>query len=152
MIMDSRAEFASKTALGTGGTGLQLVGNVMDLVNARGLGQGQPIYLVILVSTAVTSAGAATVAFSLVSDAQAAIATDGSASVHFTSNVFPKASLVAGFVAVAVALPLEGGVPYEEFLGILANVGTAALTAGAVSAFLTLDAAAWKAYANALNA
>jgi hypothetical protein len=30
-------------------------------------------------------------------------------------------------------------VPYEQFLGILQNVGTAALTAGKINAFLTLD-------------
>lgn len=151
MIMDTRAEFASKTAFSTAGTGLALVGNVMDSSVVRDLGNGRPVYLVILIDTTVTSAGAATVEFDLVSDAQAAIAVDGSASVHFKSTAFPKASLVAGFAAVVVALPWNGGVPYEQFLGILQNVGTAALTAGKFNAFLTLDPAAWVAAPNEAN-
>lgn len=151
MIMDSRAEFASKTALSTAGTGLALVGNVIDTSVVRDLGNGRPVYLVITVDTAVTSAGAATVEFDLVSDAQAAIATDGSASVHFKSTAFAKTALVAGFVVCVVALPWNGGVPYEQFLGILQNVGTAALTAGKINAFLTLDPAGWVAAANEAN-
>src|SRR5690349_7743736 len=59
MIMDSRAEFASKTALSTAGIGLALVGNVMDTTVIRDLGNGRPVYLVITVDTTVTSAGAA---------------------------------------------------------------------------------------------
>jgi hypothetical protein len=151
MIMSVRDEFCSKTALWTAGTGLALVGNVIDSSVVRDLGSGRPVYLVILVDTAVTSAGAATVEFDLVSDAQAAIAVDGSASVHFKSTAFPKASLIAGFAAVVVALPFNGGVPYEQFLGILQNVGTAALTAGKINAFLTLDPTAYQAYPNEPN-
>lgn len=141
MILDERNEFADATALSTAATGRALVGDVIDLGGtSQDIGNGQPLYLVIQVDTAVTSAGSATVSFELASDASASIATDGSATVHAVTAAIPKASLVAGYVAAAVALP-NG--TYERYLGILQNVGTAALTAGKVNAFLTTDVAKW---------
>lgn len=133
MILDSRNEFADATALSTAATGLALVGNVIDL-GTDGINDVEDMYLVVQVDTAVTSAGAATVAFSLVSDAQAAIAVDGSATVHTTSAAVAKASLVAGYTVCQIALP-KG--QYERYLGIVQSVGTAALTAGKINAFLT---------------
>lgn len=148
MILDERNEFADATALSTAGTGRALVGDVIDLGGtSQDIGNGQQLYLVIQVDTAVTSAGSATVQFELASDASASIATDGTASVHYTSAAIAKASLTAGTVVAAVALP-NG--TYERYLGILANVGTAALTAGKVNAFLTTDVAKWVATADAL--
>lgn len=140
MILDKRNEFADATALSTTATGLALVGDVIDL-GTDGINEVDHVELYIAVATAVTSGGAATVEFQLVSDAQAAIAVDGSATVHFKSAAIPKASLVAGFVAVKVSLP-KG--QYERYLGILQNVGTAALTAGAVHAGLTPVVPTWK--------
>jgi len=149
MILDERLEFCDATALSTAATGRALVGDVIDLEVARDIGDGDPLYLVIQVDTAVTSAGAATVSFELASDAQAAIAVDGTASVHFASAAIAKATLVAGYTVAIVALPSEG-TAYERYLGILQNVGTAALTAGAINAFLTKDAAKFTAYADAI--
>jgi hypothetical protein len=149
MILDERNEFADATALGTSGTGRQLVGDVIDLGSVgRDIGNGENLYLVIQVDTAVTSDGNATVSFELASDDAAAIATNGTATVHFASAAIAKAALVAGYQVCAVKLPLGN---YERYLGILANVGTAALTAGKVNAFLTDDVAAWKPYADAVN-
>lgn len=147
MIIDKRSEFAAATALSTAGTGLALIGDVVDLGAAGDLGQGEPLHLCIQVETAVTSAGAATVGFHLVSDAQAAIAADGSATVHFKTADIAKATLVAGYQVVFVALPAGS---YERYLGLLQNVGTAALTAGKVNAFLTKDPHGWRAYADAI--
>lgn len=148
MILDERNEFADAVALGTSGTGRALVGDVIDLgANPADLGNGDDLYLVIQVDTAVTSGGSATVSFELASDAQAAIATDASATVHFATAAIPKATLVAGYMAAAVKLPMG---TYERYLGILQNVGTAALTAGKINAFLTTDVAKWKAYADAI--
>lgn len=149
MIIDKRNEFCDATALDTNATGLALIGNVIDLGAAgRDLGNGTPLYLVIQVSTAVTSNGNATVEFQVVSDAQAAIAVDGSATVHAKTADTPKATLTAGYRMV---LPLPPESPtYERYLGILQNVGTAALTAGAVHAFITDHAPGWKAYPDAI--
>lgn len=153
MILDERNEFCDATSLSTAATGLALVGDVIDTGIAGTTAQPNDVglscaYLVIQVDTAVTSAGSATVEFQLVSDAQAAIATDGSATVHYKSAAIPKASLVAGYLAVAVEMPLG---TYERYIGILQNVGTAALTAGKINAFLTNEPSRWLAYADASN-
>lgn len=142
MILDKRNEFADATALGTSGTGRQLVGDVVDLGN-DGINEVDHIEFYVQVDTAVTSGGSATVSFELVSDAQAAIAVDGSATVHFASAAIPKAALTAGTFPVKVKLP-KG--QYERYLGIIANVGTAALTAGKVSSGLTPLVPTWKAF------
>lgn len=144
MILDERNEFADATALSTAATGLALVGDVIDL-GTDGINEVEHIDLFINVDTAITSAGSATVEFQLVSDAQAAIAVDGSATVHYKSAAVPKATLVAGYTVVNVQLP-KG--QYERYLGILQNVGTAALTAGKINAGLTPLDPSWKAFAS----
>lgn len=150
MILDSLLEFADAVALSTAGTGRALVGDVVDLgappsgTVFRDIGNGKQLYLVISVDTAVTSAGAATVSFELSSDAQAAIAVDASETIHFATVAIPKATLVAGYQLV-IPIPWESPL-YERYLGIVQNVGVAALTAGKINAFITANPASWKAY------
>lgn len=146
MWMDALNEFCDAEALSTAATGLALVGDVINLQQARDIAAGaKPIYLVIQVQTTVLAAGgAATVAFVLASDAQAAIAVDGSATEHFRSAAIAKATLVAGYELV-MPLPSEGPV-YEQYLGILQDVSTNQLTAGKINAFLTTDPPVYKAY------
>ena len=149
MILDERNEFADATALGTSGTGRQLVGDVIDLGGvSQDIGNGEPLYLVVQVDTAVTSDGSATVSFELASDAQAAIATNGTATVHVVTPAIAKTALTAGVIVAALALPMG---TYERYLGIIANVGAAAVTAGKINAFLTKDVAKWVATADAVN-
>jgi hypothetical protein len=150
MILGERTEFCDATALNLGAAGSYLIGDVIDL-QATGIDLGTSVddlWLVIQVDTAVTSGGAATVQFSLASDAQAAIATDGSATVHYSSAAIPKATLVAGYEAVAVKIPAGS---YERYLGVLQTTAVAALTAGKVNAFLTPVRNANKAYPDAQN-
>lgn len=142
MIIDSRTEFCDATALNTGAAGSYLIGNVIDTggsglmlgSSGDGINDVDELYLVINVDTGVTSAGSATVQFHLCSDAQAAIATDASATYHWSSPAIPKATLVAGYYVARVELP-KG--TYERYIGILQTTAVAALTAGAVNAFLT---------------
>lgn len=154
MILDERSEFADALALSTSGTGRQLVGDVYDTgiagtaTQPNDLGIDDQLYLVVQVDTAITSGGSATVSFELVSDAQAAIATDASATVHFATSAIPVATLIAGYMVCAVMLPSG---TYERYLGIVANVGTAALTAGKINAFLTNDVSRIRHYADAVN-
>lgn len=148
MILDERNEFCDATALPTA-TGLSNVGDVIDLGAARDLGNGEPLYLVIQVTTAVTSAGAATVSFTLASDASETIATDGSATTHTATAAIGKASLIAGYTLV-MPLPSDGSNAWERYVGVQSNVGTAALTAGAINAFLTTTPQTWKAYPDAI--
>jgi hypothetical protein len=149
MIMDERLEFADATALETSGTDTDLIGDVIDLGSTTSdVGNGQPIYLVIQVDTAVTSGGSATVDFKLVSDAAAAIAVDGTATQHFASGPVAKATLIVGYTVAVVALPIG---TYERYLGIVTTTATAALTAGKINAFLTYDPVGWTALPDAVN-
>lgn len=150
MILDERLEFLDANAINTGGAGTYLLGDVIDLQVARDIGNGHPMWLVIQVDTTATSGGAATGNFILASDAQAAIATDGSATVHAQTGAIAVAALTAG-KQYAFALPMELPV-YERYLGILQTTAVAAFTAGKLNAFLTLDQpSGWKAYADAVN-
>lgn len=150
MWMDERTLFAEAEALG-GSTGRRLVGDVIDLGSLRDIGSSENIWLVILVTTAAVSGGTTNVTFELASDAQAAIAVDGSASVHWTSEAIPKASLTVGYTVAKVMVPLEGETPYERYLGIIANVDTTAVSAGAITAFLTTRPPVRRTYPNAVQ-
>lgn len=157
MILDDFLEFADAVSV-VGATGTALIGDVVDTIVHRDIGSGQPLFLVVTVDTSVITAGAAgTIQFQLVSDAQPAIAVDGSATVHVSSgplvtgvigSTSPK--LKAGQLAFSVALPMEGPV-YERYVGILAVVGTTATSAGKINAFLTLDPTAWQDYPKAVS-
>lgn len=146
MLLDERNEFADATALNTGGAGTYLIGDQIDLSVARDVGNGCCVFLVITVDTLPTSAtSAATAQFTLASDASAAVATDGSASVHYQTKAFAISGMAAGTVLAAVALPIEG-VAYERYLGLLQTTAGEAFTGGKVNAFLTTDVSRWKAY------
>lgn len=148
MIMDDYLEFADALASPTA-IAKALLGDVVDSDIARNLGGDKALYLVIQVTEAFTSAGAATVQFILASDGGAVIAVDGSATEHLKTNDIPKATLVVGY-QVAFALPPETP-DYERYLGVLVEVKTATLTAGKVNAFLTMNPSAPKSYPDASN-
>lgn len=157
MILDNNLEFADALATATGNVDT-LEGDVIDLQSLGGAavgsqrdpGNGEPLYLVIQVTTAFTG-DATVVEFTLASDATAAIAVDGTASEHVKIGPFTTAQLTADRV-FAVALPIEGNV-YERFLGLIVERnGTTGITAGALNAFLTLDVQAWKAYTGVTGA
>ena len=148
MILDDNLEFADALTVPTA-TGRALLGDVVDSDVVRDLGMGKQMYVAIQVTTAILSGGSATVAFELVSDAQAAILTDDTATKHGQTFAIPKAQLTVG-AEFYIPIPPESPA-YERFLGIISNVGTAALTAGKVNAFLTLEARGVKAYPDAVN-
>lgn len=153
MIVDKLTEFCDATSVaGTAGTAL--LGSQIDLGVARDIGNGQPpLYLVIQCSTSIITGGVAgTIKFQLASDAAAAIATDGSATVHLDTGTFvtdgdDANALDAGDVIYVGPLPMEGRA-YERYLGILCTIGTTTVTAGAINAFLTPNPQAWKALAD----
>lgn len=148
MILDSRTEFCDATALNTGSAATYLVGNQIDLGDtANDPGNGEPIYLVILCQTTAGSGGSATLQLHLASDSTASIATDGSATYHWSSRVFALASVTAGTVLAIVPLPWDG---YERYLGILQTTAVAAFNAGKIDAFLTKDPSKWQAYPDAI--
>lgn len=153
MILDERTEFCDATSLNTGGAGSYLLGDVIDTAfglpaGGDGINDVDGLFLVIQVDTAATSGGSATGRFILASDAQAAIATDGTATVHYDSGAIAVASLTAGTYIARVALP-KG--TYERYLGILQTTAVAAFTAGKINAFLTHNPPTTKAFPNATN-
>lgn len=155
MIIDTYNQFAAAESV-AGTAGSALIGDVINLQEARDIGAGEPVYVVIQCSTDIITGGAAgTIAFSLASDAQAAIATDGSATTHYSTGTFVTDDgalneLDAGDTIAVFALPMEDPA-YEQYLGILATVATTTVTAGAINAFITKDVAKWKAYADGSN-
>jgi len=155
MILDKLNQFASNVSVAAS-AGTAQVGDVMDLgLTPQDLGNGKPMYLVIVGGdTAIITGGSAgTIQFELASDAQPAIATNGTASTHLQTGAFATddAALTAINVGTNVfmgALPTGAGVAYERYLGVLVKTGTTTTTAGTITAFLTFDPSAWKAYAD----
>ena len=146
MIMDSLLEFAdSQSIAATASTILST--NVVNLQEARDMGNGQPLYLVIQIDTAVVGSSS-TINFRLRSDSTAAIHATTSTS-HIETGAIAEAVLVAGY-QVVIPLPIEGNA-YEQYIGVQAIIGTATTSAGAYSSFLTYDPIGWKSYADATN-
>lgn len=150
MILDELLEFSDAGALATG-TGRSLHGDVIDLgATPQDFGVGETLYLVIQVTTAVAGTSS-TVSFELVSDAAAGIATNGTATEHLVTELIPEATLVAGYQRAWPIPPGTADNNYERYLGLITNVGTAVLSAGAINAFITKDVALWKSYPDAAN-
>ena len=137
-IIDLQTKFSDAQAV----TATAISTNVLDLRNyATGVTTpvladeglvGQNMWLTIVVGTAVTAAGAATVTFTLESDSDTGLST--SVTTHYSSAAIGKATLVAGYVAVRVQLPSGD---YERYLGVRYTVATGPLTAGTFTAFLS---------------
>lgn len=149
MITDRLNTFCSAVALNTGAAGTYNVGDIIDLEAVRDIGQGEPLYLVITVTTTATSGGSATGQFRLVSDATTTISTT-TATVHATSDAFAVADMSAGTNLMKMVIPMEGNA-YERYLAVQQITGTAAFTAGAIDAYLTPQPDGWKAYPDAAN-
>lgn len=142
MLIDQRTTFAWEEAV-TGTAGTVKLGEALDLTVASNMGEGYPMYLVVLFTT--TTAGGTSSAYNLVTADNAAL--DSNPVTLLTSPVYPVATGVAGLQAIVVAIPKAA---YKRWLGItVTRVGT--LTAGAVSAFLTQDPPAWRAYPEGYN-
>jgi len=157
MIIDTLTQFADAESVAAA-AGTALIGHVIDLgATPQDYGNGQPMYLVITVDTSIITGGAAgTIKFQLASDAQAAIAVNGTATVHLDTGTFVTDDdalndLDVGGVAFVGAMPTGAGRNYERYLGVLATIATTTVTAGAISAFLTADPRRWKAYADGQN-
>ena len=147
MLMDVNNEFGDAFSLILA-TGTHLFPGTIDLgLAGRDPGNGQPVYLIIVVLTAIVGA-TSTTQFRLATDSTATI-DDTTSTEHLLTEQFTPAQLAQGN-SFQFTLPGEGLV-YEQFLGLQAIIATAAVTAGAISAFLTLDPFGWKSHADANN-
>lgn len=146
MIIDYENQFSDAQAV----TSTAISTNVIDLgatPTLRDIGNGQPLYLVVITQTAATDDSSdATLTVTLESDSTENLAT--SATVHFTTGALAFAAFSpAGTVLAAVALPLGN---YERYLGVRYTVASGPLTAGKFDAFLTTDIQKWAALPDAL--
>lgn len=145
MIRDARTTFGAPVALNTGAAGDYVIGDIVDLTTTgRDIGAGEGIgdvFLYVVVATAATSGGSATLQISLgTSDA----ANLSSPTKVISSAAVPVASLTAGYVLFALRLPPA---IYKRYIGVIQTTGVAAFTAGAVHAFLAEDINAIRYYA-----
>jgi hypothetical protein len=146
MILDELTEFCDATSVVIN-VGNAIVGDVIDLgatPTLRDIGNGDPLYLVIQVDTAVVGT-TSTLQLQLCSDSTANLAT--SKTVHLDTGAIAEATLVAGYTKV-YALPPEA--TYERYLGLWETVAVNNLSAGKINAFLTRDVAKWAAYADGI--
>ena len=151
MLLDERLEFADATSVGTPNNTTVNVGDIIDLgAENRDPGNGEVMYLVIQVTTTIASAGSAIVEFLLSSDSTTTIAVDGTQTIHYRSDYFAVAVLVAGY---QLAVPIPSASPaYERYLAFqIRETGSQALNAGNVNAFLTHDPAVLRSYPDATN-
>ena len=124
MITDILNEFdAPATAL----TATRVSTNVIDTRGVADIGIGADIFLYVQVNTALTSAGASTLAVSIETDDNSAFS---SATTIYTTVAIPKASLVGGYQVVNTPIPSG----CERYLRLRYTVGTADFTAGTVTA------------------
>jgi hypothetical protein len=140
MLIDRQNAFSNDqaitaTAISTNVIDLGPLGGVTPANLIRDIGAGEPLYLHILVTTALDSAGeAATTTVTLESDSTANLAT--SATVHWTSGSLAEAVVgVAGYW-IAKGVPLPSGA-YERYLGVRYTIGTENMTSGNVSAWIS---------------
>lgn len=144
MIVDSLNKFAEGTA--TGNTGTRVIGDVIDLgAPNRDLGAGEPIYLNVVVDTAITAGAGGTIQFALTSAADAAL-TSSPVNHLITGTLDAAAGVAIGTVLFNVALP---SALYGRFLGVREIVAVANTTAGKIDAFLSRNQNAYRSYAGA---
>lgn len=151
MLIDKSLEIADATAVNAA-AGTACLATSLDLgaAGTRPFGN-RNMYFVIEVAAAFTSGGSATVQFQLVTDSTDPASTDGSATVHWASRVFPIAELP---LRRRIIVPLPGGTTpaWERYLSLLVVTAVATTTAGSINAYLTMDPPQdWKAYAEGTN-
>ena len=139
MILETFSEFCDNDTLTTT-TGFNFEGKSLDLgsVSPGDIGVGEPLYLVVEVTTGIaTASSTGTLTVHLASDAGATL-TGSTATKHVSSPPFATSTsaIAAGTRLLAVQLP-EGGNAFERYLGIVVQIETTALNAGAISAYLT---------------
>src|SRR5690606_35764532 len=132
-IMDKLTEFGTDFDLDQE-TGTYLFTNQIDLgIAGRDPGNGQPVYLNVVVTETFTDGGdAATLQLRVASDDSATIH-DTASTGHLLTAPMLKALLVAGN-KFSFQLPVEG-LEYERYLGLQAIVGTAGFDAGMLTAW-----------------
>jgi hypothetical protein len=128
------ADAISEHVIDLGPLGSDNLGAGASANTIRDWAAGRPLYLHILVTTTMDSAGeAATLTVTLESDS--VVGLDDSATVHWTTSAIAEATLVAGYW-IAKGVPIPPGA-YERYVGLRYNAGTEDFTSGAVKAWIS---------------
>ena len=154
MIRDARTTFASAVSVAAA-AGTAVFGNYIDRTTTPNFDQAK-LYLQIWCTTAIITGGSAgTVQFDLISSA----ATSGSTpDLHIQTPLFVTGSasvapLTAGSPIWIQELPKGSGIlglgAYLRYIMMQCVTATTTTTAGAVSAFLSLETGYWAALPNA---
>lgn len=144
MIRDARTTFASAVSVAAA-AGTAVIGNYIDRTTSPNVDQAR-LYLVVFCTTAIITGGSAgTVQVDLITSA----ATSGtSPNIHITSPLWVTGSasvapLTAGSLMLIAELPRGSGVvglgTYLRYMMIQVVTATTTTTAGAISAFLSLE-------------
>lgn len=136
MILDANLKFSTGQAV----TATADSTDIVDMVIAnRDPGTGKPLYVVTVVTTALTNSG--TVLVALQGDTTSTITPDA------TRDLFtiPAAS-AAGTIFISPLHP-KGNVEQYRYINLKYTV-SGTVSAGNVSSFITEDVQAWTAYAN----
>lgn len=105
-----------------------------------GIGDDPALKLLVQVSTTFTSGGAGTLSVAIQGAPDNGSGAPGSYTTWWTSPTYALATLVAGARLLNMDFPRPpAGVAVPRFVRLLYTVGTATMTAGAVSAYLVLD-------------
>ena len=157
MILDALLQFDNAASLAIA-AGTQASTNVIDFglgtstnpaipSNANGggardmgIGDDPALKLLVQVSTTFTSGGAGTLSVAIQGAPDNGSGAPGSYTTWWTSPTYALATLVAGARLLNMDFPRPpAGVAVPRFVRLLYTVGTATMTAGAVSAYLVLD-------------
>jgi len=148
MIRDARTTFASAVSVAAS-AGTAVIGNYIDRTITPNVDQAR-LYLVIFCTTAIITGGSAgTVQIDLITSA----ATAGtSPNIHIASPIWVTGSasvapLTLGSLMLLAELPRGSGIvglgAYLRYMMIQVVTATTTTTAGAISAFLSLETGFW---------
>lgn len=146
MILDERLEFYDGDPVLN--TSSQILGDVIDLGSpgnmgtpntSNYIGDGEPIYLVIKVTSAFTGAG--NVTFQLYSHSTTTV---NSGTSHYTTGALAYNTVWSAGATKIIPLPLD---TYARYLGIYETT-SGNLTGGGVNIFLTKNPSKWVAHAD----
>lgn len=169
MIIDVLTQLANAASVGAPNNSTVNIGDNIDLLGGlaagsfatgenRDIGNGQIVYAIIIVTTALSDAGVTSVSFQISSDSVTPNATDGTQTVHVRTGEYDAGQftlgktfcipLPAGDVATQVGAPGT----YERYLQLqIKNSLAVAVSGGAVTCFLSLDPKGNITYADAVN-
>jgi hypothetical protein len=149
MILDERTEFADAAAIALAiGNAKMPNSDEIDLgavPTLRAIDVSSQMYLVLSVDTAFVGA-TATIQLELASDSTANLAT--SRTTHINTGAIPVASFSTGAMFIYALPP---GANFERYLGLWMTVATANVTAGNLSAYLTMTPPVATIYPDAIN-